>query len=114
MMNGQEKHEMSFEKKHPSGADEWVCPTCGRRMLITWEPKFRRTVLVASDVNVTHDGIWIRIPIVGNLEFPFVEGPPSYEYRETIDLKIDEERLASWAAWLEKSSFEDLWNNDPR
>jgi hypothetical protein len=108
-----EKHEMIFEKRHLSGADEWFCPTCGRRMLISWDPKFRRTVLDAGDADVTHGGFRINIPVVGNLAFPFVEGP-SDEYFETNELEIDESRLAPWTSWMEQSGFHRLWDNELR
>jgi hypothetical protein len=108
------KHEMIFEKKHPSGADEWVCPNCGRRMLISWAPKFRRTVLDAGDPSIAHGGFRIHIPAVGNLVFPFVEEPPSYEYVENIDLDIDELSLIPWVSWMDENGYEDLWENDHR
>jgi hypothetical protein len=113
-MSDQEKHEMVFEKKHASGADEWVCPICGRRMLISWEPKFRRTILETGDPNVTHGGFRIHIPAVGNLTFPFVEEPPSYESVETVALEIDESSLIPWTSWMEENDYDDLWKNDPR
>jgi DNA-directed RNA polymerase subunit RPC12/RpoP len=102
---------MNFEKKHPSGADEWFCPTCGRRMLINWKPKFRRTILAEGEPDITHVGFRINIPVVGNLTLPFVEGP-SYEYLETLDLDIDESRLFPWILWMEENGFEDLWDID--
>jgi hypothetical protein len=108
-MSDQEKHEMIFEKKHASGADEWFCPACGRRMLISWEPKFRRTVLAAGDANITHGGFRINIPVVGNLTFPFVEGP-SFEYLEMVELDIEESRLAPWISWMEQSDLERQWD----
>jgi hypothetical protein len=106
------KHEMILEKKHSSGADEWFCPACGRRMLISWKPKFRRTILEAGETNVAHVGFRINIPVVGNLTLPFVEGSPSFEYFETLDMDIDETRLIPWISWVEENGFEDLWNVD--
>lgn len=105
------KHEMIFEKKHPSGADEWFCPTCGRRMLIIWRPKFRRTILSEGEPSITHVGFRINIPLVGNLTLPFVEGP-SHDYPDTLELGIDEPRLFPWTHWMEEIGFEDLWNTD--
>jgi len=34
----QQQHEMVLDKTHPSGTDEWYCPTCGRRLLMDYEP----------------------------------------------------------------------------
>jgi hypothetical protein len=55
-MNEGQKHEMVLEATHPSGAEEWNCPTCGRRLLINWEPKFKKTVLEAGDEFSIHSG----------------------------------------------------------
>ncbi len=56
-MNEQQRHEMVLGTTYPSGAEEWNCPTCGRRLLISWEPKFKRTVLeVAMNMQVTAGG----------------------------------------------------------
>jgi len=110
-MDERQKHEMILEKKHPSGADEWFCPTCGRRMLISWEPKFRRTVLAAGDPRATHGGFRIDLPM-GGLPVPTAIGSTSHEYRDDVELNIDETSLAPWKAWLDKRGFEDLWDRD--
>jgi hypothetical protein len=47
---------MRLEKTHPSGAEEWFCPTCGRRFLIEWSPAYKRIVLTAGDEWVIHSG----------------------------------------------------------
>jgi hypothetical protein len=49
-----EYHEMRLEKTHPSGAEEWGCPTCGRRFLIQWPPKYRKIVLEPGDEYALH------------------------------------------------------------
>ena len=49
-------HVMNLEVTHPSGADEWLCPECGRRLLITYPPNYSKTVLVVGDENVEHNG----------------------------------------------------------
>ena len=55
-MNEQQKHEMVLETTHSSGAEEWNCPTCGRRLLIHWEPTFKKVVLHAGDEFSIHSG----------------------------------------------------------
>ena len=55
-MNEQQRHEMVLEIAHPSGAEEWNCRTCGRRLLISWEPAFKKTVLEAGDEFSIHSG----------------------------------------------------------
>ncbi len=49
-----EYHEMRLEKTHPSGAEEWGCPTCGRRFLIQWPPQYRKIVLESGDEYALH------------------------------------------------------------
>ena len=39
-----------------SGAEEWSCPHCGRRMLLRWPPAYERLVMEHGDVNVIHVG----------------------------------------------------------
>jgi hypothetical protein len=34
----------------------WVCPICGRRVAMTWEPSFAKTVVVEGDETVWHTG----------------------------------------------------------
>lgn len=56
MLNQQEQHDMILEKTHDSGAEEWGCPTCGRKMLVQWAPAFKRTVLEIGDDTAVHNG----------------------------------------------------------
>ena len=39
-----------------SGAEEWHCPQCGRRMLLRWPPNFEKIILERGDEAVTHVG----------------------------------------------------------
>ncbi len=51
-----QQHEMHLEKTHPSGAEEWVCPTCRRRFLLQWPPAYKKIVLEAGDEEALHLG----------------------------------------------------------
>jgi hypothetical protein len=51
-----QSHEMRLETVHPSGAEEWMCPECGRRFVAQWEPKFRRVILQQGQDGVAHKG----------------------------------------------------------
>lgn len=55
-MNEPQQHEMVLEVTHSSGAEEWNCPTCGRRLLISWEPNFKKTVIEVGDEFSIHSG----------------------------------------------------------
>ena len=39
-----------------SGAEEWVCPDCGRRVLLRWPPDFERLILEHGDETANHVG----------------------------------------------------------
>lgn len=51
-----EQHEMQLEKTHPAGADEWLCPTCGRRFLMQWPPAYKKIILEIGDEYALHSG----------------------------------------------------------
>jgi hypothetical protein len=55
-MNEQQKHEMVLSLTHPSGAEEWVCPTCGRRFLLNWPPAYKKIILNTGDELASHNG----------------------------------------------------------
>jgi len=48
-------HVMSLVKTYSNHDEEWVCPTCGRRIIISWQP-WKRTILEAGDENTPHSG----------------------------------------------------------
>jgi hypothetical protein len=52
----QSAHSMELERTYPSGAEEWHCPTCGRRMIMQWPPAYKKIVLEAGDEHATHSG----------------------------------------------------------
>jgi DNA-directed RNA polymerase subunit RPC12/RpoP len=106
-MNGQQQHEMVLEKMHSSGAEEWYCPTCGRRMLVNWEPKFKKIVLVAGDDFAIHSGG------KGGLRIGGMQAKPVdvLDQEEPDQLPAEDFRLTPWKQWLDRSNFEDLWDN---
>src|SRR5689334_20094557 len=55
-MDRQVYHEMVLETTHSSGAEEWYCPTCGRRLLLRWPPAYEKIVLVPGDEYAAHSG----------------------------------------------------------
>ena len=55
----QQHHQMHLAKTHPSGAEEWLCPTCGRRTLMHWQPQDEKLdfhVIEAGDLYAIHVG----------------------------------------------------------
>lgn len=51
-----DRHEMILTGSAESGAEEWACPTCGRRMLLRWPPHYEKLVLEHGDDNAVHFG----------------------------------------------------------
>lgn len=50
-----EHHDMQRIETYPTGAEEWLCPTCGRHFVMHWQP-FKRILLHAGDDHVFHAG----------------------------------------------------------
>ena len=55
-MDQQEHHQMVLETTHSSGAEEWYCPTCGRRFLLRWPPTYEKVVIEPGDEFAAHSG----------------------------------------------------------
>ena len=55
-MSVSEPHEMILSGTRESGAEEWACPTCGRRIMFRWPPRYEKLVLDHGDVNAVHVG----------------------------------------------------------
>ena len=51
-----ERHDMVLAGRTESGAEEWMCPACGRRMLMRWPPRFEAIVLDDGDETAVHAG----------------------------------------------------------
>ncbi|MBD0670360.1 hypothetical protein [Streptomyces sp. CBMA156] len=50
-------HEMKFVARLSSGADEWSCPACGRRVTLRRLPDPELTVLDPGDESAVHVGV---------------------------------------------------------
>jgi len=55
-MVSEQNHEMQLVIQHPLGAEEWYCPTCGRRYLMQWTPSYNKVVLEVGDEFAVHIG----------------------------------------------------------
>jgi hypothetical protein len=107
-----QSHTMTLVTTHDSGAEEWLCPTCGRRFLMHWPPDYKKTVLEPGDESATHSGgkggISMRPPqVLKNLPAESIDLPEALEgLPEVVE---DEPGLANWAEQLDKINFESLW-----
>lgn len=50
------QHEMCLEAAHPSGAQEWSCPSCARRFVVQFGTKVTIIMLEAGNEGVSHTG----------------------------------------------------------
>jgi hypothetical protein len=98
----QEQHEMVLEMTHASGAEEWYCPTCGRRMTITWEP-WKRIILEPGDIHAVHKGS-TSSSLIESLNI----GPSNEDNSLSTDLSMEDPRLDPWKRWLDKQDADDL------
>jgi hypothetical protein len=95
------QHEMLLESISPIGTEEWVCPTCERRLLkLSWHPDFKEIVVRAGNESATH-----------NTGEGLPQGPksPGKQTRLTAE---EERRLAPWLEWMEATDFDNLWFKD--
>ncbi len=99
-MSNSESHEMRLEKIHPSSAEEWFCPTCGRRFLMHWQPecdKLNILVLEAGDEQVSHVGSTGGLK-VGNLNVSADDEPIiSPELRAALNEALDNIDFDDWS-----------------
>ncbi|CNF66039.1 Uncharacterised protein [Mycobacterium tuberculosis] len=47
-------HEMRMVRTAESELEEWACPSCGRRMLLRWPPRYLKHVLDEGDEKACH------------------------------------------------------------
>ncbi|WP_131736818.1 hypothetical protein [Actinomadura roseirufa] len=47
-------HEMRMVRTGKSGLEEWVCPTCGRRLMLRWPPHYEKVVAEPGDEEAGH------------------------------------------------------------
>jgi hypothetical protein len=62
-MNQNYTHKMKISNIHESGAQEWLCLDCDRRILVSWTPAFKRIVLEPGDDDAVHTGSFGGIEI---------------------------------------------------
>jgi hypothetical protein len=92
-------HEMVLEKTHPSGMEEWHCPTCGRRFLVQWPPEYKTIILEPGDQDTRHS----LAPGTARLAL--------HEMPQTKDtIVIEEFRLIPWIKWMEQVDFDSRWS----
>lgn len=112
----QEHHVMILECTHPSGAEEWYCPTCARRILMQWPPNYRKIILEEGDESAIHSGGKGGVSMGGvqinkdpqEDSLP-IETPESQE--DDLLSTADQERLDPFQQWIDKVNFDNLWQD---
>lgn len=114
----EQTHTMILQTTHESGAEEWYCPTCGRRIIFQWPPDFKKTVLVPGDEYASHSGgkggFMVGKPqLVKQTELPAQNAPVLSYHDENVQLSAqDKARLVQWEQWLGRMGFENHWSSD--
>jgi len=110
-----EHHEMHLETTYPSGAEQWSCPTCGRRFVVRWLPACSMTILDFGDLHAQHSGstddLHMRSSqVVGvdeSLPMDELDQPPittSHEAAEMGETPLTDE-LQPWLKWLKDAGL---------
>lgn len=55
-----EKHKMKLYRQFATRAEEWICPTCGRRMILSAPPGYQRVLIKTGDRYALHHGDFAR------------------------------------------------------
>ena len=100
-LDPQQHHQMQLEQTHPSGAEEWHCPTCGRRFLLQWPPSYKRIVMEAGDEYAIHNackgGLRMGPPQITDNHNIEAEPPVSAELRDAIEDALKDVDFDDWA-----------------
>ena len=104
-MNNPEQHQMRLAQTHPSGAEEWTCPTCGRRFVMQWPPRYKRIVLERGDEYAPHSAIKGDMLQLGSVQIADEAGRVIAETSDDAPLSDE------WRTWLDEAGFDDWWDN---
>src|SRR3989344_7035583 len=94
-MSKLEQHEMVLEAIHPSGAEEWYCPTCGRRFTMQWPPEYNKVILDPGDENAIHSG--------GRAT---AQPSSTYEQSDSPLIVNDDIYLNVFSEWMDQTNFD--------
>ena len=88
-------HQMELATTHPTGEEEWFCPTCGRRFLMQWAPTYKKVILAPGDEYAIHRGG------KGGLQI----GPPTID--KSKEPRLSDELRAALEEVLNKADLDD-------
>lgn len=115
--SSQEHHLMELIDSDTEGADEFYCPTCGRRVLYQWPPDYKKIVLDPGDEYAIHSGgkggLEISAPQLAQIADTSAQdvADQSNIHDSTESFSVhDQDRLFQWDQWLDQMGFENLWS----
>jgi hypothetical protein len=101
---------MRLEQVYASGAEEWACPTCGRRLVMQWPPAYKRIILEPGDEQAVHAGgkgglRMASAEVSQGEERPAADAHPGSGAPAAADLPEPEgapiaDELRPWLKWL--------------
>jgi len=103
-MPDEERHAMELISTHPTGVEEWYCPTCGYRFLMQWPPAYKKTILVEGDPTAMHSGGVGGVSMGVELVQPTQASTPNQD-------ELNDPTLRPWIEWFEAVDFEKLWED---
>lgn len=101
-----EKHEMVLQTTYSSGAEEWHCPACGRRMTVTWQP-WKRIILEPGDIYAAHSGSKGGLH-VGSLTVNNRDQENEDSSLPSTEPLTEDPYLAPWQRWLDEVDYDNL------
>ena len=87
----QAHHHLKRAGIRENGAEEWLCPSCGRHLLLRWPPEYQKLVLEPGEEYATHTGATAGVQL-GPLEVVADDSPagPGWDWRRWLaDNRID-------------------------
>ena len=97
-MNIGNEHKMVVKNTFPTGAQEWYCPTCGRRFILQWPPNYKRIILNEGDEQAIHSGGTGGM-VLGAAQAESPE-PLAKDEIPSEFTDLDDPYLSPWARWL--------------
>src|SRR5947208_1574244 len=101
-MSAQQHHTMYLVDTQASDAEEWFCPTCGRRFLLRWPPMYRKTVLDPGDECITHSGSkgGLSLGLSSAIQTDMTDRHPTYHRSPEPIIHGDAELTSALRPWL--------------
>lgn len=111
-----EQHQVYLETVHPSGAEQWYCPTCGRRLVLNFPPGTETLILERGDKyaltwgNSTGTIAAAKIVLETGDDLA-LHGGKSREAFTPVEETAGAEDMSLWRELLETVDFGD-WENE--